>query len=368
MLKLAVIKLGARISYGSNDTSGGNGEARSLIEMLHQGGAEVHPFTKILKKDTFPDYLHFHNIEDEYNNTSDYDALIVINGSVNFFGGAEDPSQILNYHIINHFDGPIIYIYCDPNLPLKQIWPSISKKEWAGNWNKEDIEITRPINVICQVYNTELAKAQFKDTTVSSIQSYEFHKFPMMFPERKSILGKQVVLSYGGTFRSGRREKKLIDFYFGYPDDISVEIFGNIKLKDFNEKKISDLRSPDFTGAVAYEKMIEKMSEAMYHVVIGDTKYPEFEMINQRTYESIMAGCITFVDADFDRKKRIFGSDPALSKLLYVINRQDVFDTIEQIEKDGTYDEIIAAQKAAVGFNQKSYTSNFVQMVQEIIE
>ena len=367
MLKLAVVKLGARIVFGSGiGTSGGSGEAGAIIDMLAQGGAEVHCFTKILKKDEVPTHVSMHQIEEEFEQTSGYDALVVINGNVSFYGGAEEPSQILNYHMINNFPGPVFYIYCDPSLPLKQIWPSISKKPWADNWQQKDIEILRPINVICQVYNIGLAQAQFKDVVVHTIQSYEFHKFPMMFPERKSVLGKQVDISYGGTFRSGRREKKLIDFYFGYPDDISVEVFGNIKLKDFNEKKIDGLRAPDFTGAVQYEKMIEKMSEAKYHVVIGDAKYPEFEMINQRTYESIMAGCITFVDADFDRKRRIYANDPVL-EFLYVNNRDDVIEMIRIIEEDGLYDNIIEAQKAAVGFNQTEYTAGFVHRIQEIV-
>ena len=366
-MKLACIKLGARIVFGSGiGTSGGSGEAGAIIDMLAQGGADVHCFTKILKKDETPTHVSMHQIEEEFDQLQGYDALIVINGVVNYFGGVEDVAQTLNYHMINNFHGPVIYIYCDPNLPLKQIWPSISKKPWAENWKQEDIEIKRPINVICQVYNIALARAQFKDITVHTIQSYEFHKFPMMFPERKSVLGKQVDLSYGGTFRSGRREKKLIDFYFDYPDDISVEVFGNIKLKDFTEKKIAGLRAPDFTGAVQYEKMIEKMSEAKYHVVIGDMKYPEFEMINQRTYESIMAGCITFVDADFDRKKRIYENDPVLD-FLYVKNRKDVISNIRMIEEDCSYDEIIAAQKAAVGFNQVEYTAGFVHRIKEIV-
>lgn len=366
-MKVAIIKLGARISYGSNDSSGGNGEARSLIDMFHQGGAECHIFTKILKKDILPEHLHFHQINDDFDDIDGYDILAVVNGNVNWFGGQEDREQILNYHMIQNFKGRVIYLYCDPNLALKQIWPSVSKKKWASNWNQADIEITRPIDVICQVYNTQMAKEQFKGIQVDSIQSYEFHKFPMMFPENKSVLGKQVDLSYGGTFRSGRREKKLIDFYFGYPDDISVEVFGNLKLDNFNEKKTLDFRPPDFSGPVAYEKMIQKMSESKYHIVIGDTKYPEFEMISQRTYESIMAGCITFVDADFDRKKRIYGSVKELD-FLYVKNRKEVIEAIKLIEEEGCYEEIIVAQKDAVGFNIKTYTEEFVNMIEGIIQ
>ena len=49
-MKIAVIKLGARIVFGDNiGTSGGSGEARSIINMLLKAKAEVHVFTKINK-------------------------------------------------------------------------------------------------------------------------------------------------------------------------------------------------------------------------------------------------------------------------------------------------------------------------------
>ena len=43
-MKVAVLKLGSRISYNSKDTSGGNGEARSLINMMDNAGIAVQLF------------------------------------------------------------------------------------------------------------------------------------------------------------------------------------------------------------------------------------------------------------------------------------------------------------------------------------
>jgi hypothetical protein len=369
-MKVAVIKLGARIMFGEGmGTSGGSGEASSLINMLVKGGAEVHCYTKILSKDEKPNHVVMHQIEEEFDAIPQvgYDALMVINGNVNFFGGAEDVSQILNYHIINHFPKEVFYLYCDPNLPLKQIWDSMSKKPWCSKWNKEDIEITRTIKVICQIYNTVLAKEQFKKLNVDVLSSYEFQKFPMMFPKPKpSILGRITDISYGGTFRSGRREKKLVDFYFGYPEDISVEIFGKIDLAHFTEKRIEGLTPPVFTGAVNYDKMLFKMTEALCHIVIGDNKYPAFEMISQRTYESIMAGCITFVDKEFDPNKQVFG-DSELGKFLYVSDRNDVIDKIRLL-KEMSKDDISALaeeQFKLVNFDETTYCNNFTKLIEE---
>ena len=366
-MKLAVIKLGARIVFGKGiGTSGGSGEAGSIINMLVKGGAEVNCFTKILKKDESPNHVIMHQISDEYQTVNDYDALIVINGKVNFFGGAEDKESILNYWMINNFKGKVIYVYCDPNLSLSQIWKSIESKEWSSNWKKEDIYIDREIDVICQHYNLEESVKNFKDIKISSIQSYEFQKFPMMFGNQDLKNIKNVDISYGGTFRSGRREKKLIDFYFGY-DDLKVEVFGKVKNEDFNKDKILNLAPPLFTKAVNYDKILQKMNEAKYHIVIGDNHYPKIEMISQRVYESIKSNTITFVDESFDKNKRIFGSSKYLSDILYVKDREDVKNKIKQIEDNHLYDDIIKLQYETVNFNEDSYCKNFTDIIKSIL-
>jgi hypothetical protein len=362
-MRVAVLKLGARLVFGNKiGTSGGTGEAVSLIDMLVEGGAEVDCYTKVLASDPNPHPIVVRDINNYKNDN--YDVLIVVNGSVNFFGGAEDREQILNYKIINEFEGPVVYLYCDPNLPLKQIWSSIEKKPWASNWKREEIEITRDIHVISQSYNLEKNKAIFESNgyTVASISQYDFQKFPMMRDKApEPLFGKTVDISYGGTFRSGRREKKLVDFYFGYPDDISVEVFGKIKLNDFNEKKIAGLKPPMFTGAVDYSKMIAKMSDAKYHIAIGDNQYPDFEMISQRVYEAIMAGCVVFLDKEFDKNKRVFPNHD----FFYVSNRDEVIYKIRNIT-DEELPILAYSQHEAVGFNEPAYCDAFVKLIGDI--
>ena len=98
-MKIAALKLGARITRGG--TSGGSGEALALLEMLSKGN-EVHAYTKVLNKDENIEFVQMHQILDEYAdvNEQNYDCLVVINGSVNYFGGIDSPDQTLNYHII----------------------------------------------------------------------------------------------------------------------------------------------------------------------------------------------------------------------------------------------------------------------------
>ena len=167
-MKVAVIKLGSRISFNANDTSGGNGEARSIIKMLKEGGADVHIYTKILKKDTLVEDYTWHNLTDFVSGAVDIegDALVVLNGNVNFFGGAEDPEQLLNYALINDFNGPVFYIFCDPELTLKQVWPSVEKKPWACNWTESQLNITRTdITYLSQPYDVDKVLGAGKQVT-----------------------------------------------------------------------------------------------------------------------------------------------------------------------------------------------------------
>jgi hypothetical protein len=372
-LKIAILKIGSRIAYGSRDTSGGNGETRSIINLLVQGGCEVHAYTKILKTDTLVDFVHWHQMADEYKKLHDvgYDALIVLNGNVNYFGGQDDPEQTLIYDVINKFDGRVFYILCDPALQLKQIWPSVERKPWASNYSKEQLEIVRnDIIYICQPFNADKLHKEILPKNKIEIEKcihFPFEKFPCMCPEIIMAQEDQLTfdLSYGGTMRGGKREKKMIDFYFGYPDDIKVEMFGKIELEDFNPKKTGTLRPPVFSGAVKYDDYPTKVNRTLSTVVIGDPLYEELSDINQRAYESIWANVITFVDKDFDKQKRVYG-DHVIGDLLYVDTRDDVVKLLNWLKSSvGKVDResILAYQKEAIDFDARKYVTGLTTII-----
>ena len=49
---------------------------------------------------------------------------------------------------------------------------------------------------------------------------------------------RPVDLIYGGSFRGGKREKKLIDYYF-LQNNLNVELYGTIRLDQFKEPAFS---------------------------------------------------------------------------------------------------------------------------------
>ena len=370
---IGVVKLGARISFESQGTSGGTGETISLIKMLLGGGAEVVAFSKLIKNETAQPLenlliLDAVDMKDEVNNLP-LNALVVLNGNVNFFGGCEDEYQLANYHIINNFKGPVFYILCDPELTFKQIWPSVSKKEWGKKYKQSNIEVKRSdIFYVCQPFNTEKVKNALGKNEITNIRGfahYPFEKFPFLNPPQDFNKEPSTHLSYGGTMRGGKRAKKMVKYYFGWPEDVTVEMFGKIALDDFKPKLLQGVVSPPiFTGPVQYDKMLHKMNQSMSHIVIGDPWYEEISDIPQRCYESILSNCVTFIDEDLDKCHRVYGNSD-IGELLYVSSKEEVvLKLLEIINDDSLRKAIILEQFLSIGFNEKEYCDNFVKILE----
>ena len=375
-MKVGVIKLGARITW-ETDAAVGPGEAISICKALTQGGAEVHVFTKILSKDTLHPSIVWHDILFD-RATGDVDVLLVINGSVNFFGGAEDRAQILNYEIINRFKGQVVYVMCDPELPLTQIWDNVSKKQndpkykWVNWYDREDVLVTKAINVLCQPFNISLTRMSWEDKKGTAPLGDMFH-FPMeQFPLLNERIAPQenptVDLMYGGTARGGRRIPNLYKWYCGMPDDFNVEIFGKIDASDFeSHSKIGKLpvkRYPAFSGMVKYSEVLPKMNSALAHLVTGDPSYELLDLIPQRVAECVAAGNIVFVDANIDKSRRIYQKGTAAADFLYVDTQYELVERLQAL-KDSVElrKDLFKMQLEAINFDGSVFTKSLVNEI-----
>jgi hypothetical protein len=367
-MRIAVLKLGSRISFNSNDTSGGNGEARAIIKMLKAGGAEVHIITKILSKDVLVEDYFWHDILDlSVNQVQQFDAVVVLNGNVNFFGGQEDAAQLKNYELINAFNGKVFYVLCDPELTFTQVWPSVSKKEWASKWSSNQLMVSRTdIVYLVQPHDVDKVVKELKKNEIvpATAVHFPFEQFPCLNEVLPFNEAPEVDLSYGGTMRNGRRVKKMIKFYFGHPENISVEMFGKISAEDFSPNLTQGLCFPKFTGPVKYDQMLKKMNNSVSHCVIGDPWYEEINDIPQRLYESIWSGVITFIDNDMDKVKRVWKNDAVLGDFLYVNGKQELSEKINLIKADTALrKQLYNDQINAVNFNAKKYCESFVSLI-----
>ena len=367
-MKIALIKLGSRVSISSQGTSGGTGETLSIIKILTTAGAEVDVYTKVLEKDEKPEDFNLFNIEDNYKeiNNKGYDCLLIMNGNVNYFGGVDDPAQTLNYWIINNFNGKVFYIMCDCNLLLKQIWHSIEKKKWASNYKKEDIEIRRnDIVYISQaMFVPKVLEKARKEVDIKSAIYFPFEKFPLLtmedFPFNES---PNYDLIYGGTFRGGKREQDMIKYYFGYKDNI-VCMFGKIEEDHFDKNKIGSLEYPSFEKAVSYNKYGDKMLESRATVIIGDPLYKQWGDLAQRIYESIRVGNVVLIDTTYDFMKRVF-KNPELIKFNYVSNRQEVEIRLNKLKDNNFRKHIIDLQREDTNIDINEYCRNLVKILEE---
>lgn len=343
-MKVCVLKLGSRICVNSRSTSGGNGETLAIIKLLTTSGIDVTAYTKILDKDQTPTDFCIKDILKEDVKSEDYDCLLILNGNANYFGGQDSPSDTIIYKIINNFRGPVFYILCDPNLTLTQVWPSIEKKEWKDNYLKEDIFIQRKdIKYICQPKDILKYKEHIKKSKIeiSDVIHFPFEKFPLVTMKKNFLNPSDIVwdISYGGTFRSGRREDDMIKFYFGYPEDIRVNMFGKIEEKHFKKNK-QNLQAPKFNKAVPYENFNEEMKKGLSTVIIGDVLYKQVDDLAQRIYESILCGNITFIDDSYDKNKRVFNNE-TLRKFCYVSSREDVIKKIRFLKENPKHISLI---------------------------
>lgn len=366
-MKIGVLKLGARILWDL-DNSVTSGEAISICKALQCGGAEVHVFTKILKKDTLHPSLTWHNIADSAQMDIDaLDLIVVINGNVNFFGGAEDYEQILNYELVNSFNGPVVYLMCDPELPFVQIWENVEKKPWGAKYSRERLLVQKPINLLSQPFALDAVKADWpkKGVPLGKVTHFPMDRFPLLNDWLPPCETPTVDLMYGGTPRGGRRIPNLYKWYCGLPDDISVEIFGKIDASDFEKHpkvgKLPVKRYPEFTGMVKYGDVLPKMQGALAHLVTGDPSYEALDLIPQRVAECIAAGNIVFIDANIDKLRRIYPKGTAAHEYLYVKDQESLVGLLRLIKSTPEVRQtIIEEQRQALNWNADEFCRSFV--------
>lgn len=399
MKKIAVVKIGARICFGKvnkegeykdpRDTSGGNGEARAIIEMLKRGGADVTIMTNVADDDYLPEDYAFVNIIDLFNEgklesylkEQNFDSLVVLNGAFNIFGGVEGSLvwlSIASYNAINLFPKTVYYCLCDIALaPIKNIYSGmIARKPWGEKYKDYALDVTRDdIVILTQASDTKamhklLEKSKSTPTIkLENVRHFPFERFPALYDRNYFDVNENPTydLLYGGTMRGGRRANKLAKFYYGYSDDVNVELFGKLKEEELTEiakKKFGLKRVPSYGGVVNYVDFCKKMNDTLTHVVVGDKIYEDTNYVPQRCYESICSNVITFLDKDLDTNKRIYGWSNLLKDYMYVSNNKDVEKKIKELKSNKELrNKILAEQHKVVEFDKDKYCKDFVDLL-----
>ena len=374
-MNIAIIKNGATVSFDSASIA--VGEVLSIANVLaYQKDNTVSILTKKLKKDNTgqKDNIFIKDINIEKEHINDYDVLIMVNGAVNFFGGAEDPLILNNYYCISHFNKNIFYFLCDNRIPFTDMCLSKRKfyKDNPEKYNVSDYDISdKCINYITQSFDVDgikqLAKKNFNN--IGAVEYFPFEMFPLFTASKDQLSSikfnesPEYDILYGGTFRGGKREDDMVKFFFGYNEDINVTMFG-LKEDDFKKEKIKGLRPPMFEKLIPYSEYCNKMNSSLSTILIGDPSYKKYESMAQRAYESVLALNVVFIDSSYDRHKKLFESE-ILHKYCYVNSLKDVQKNLSLIKNDTELRKTIIRQQLKDVINKfgskEQYSNNLIK-------
>ncbi len=258
----------------------------------------------------------------QLDNLDNYDKVLFYNTSINFYGNRENLPLNKAYELMASYEDTIYYLLVDLRLPFQQFWVCVDGRGW--DIKKEDVLVTTDIVIVSQ--GSDLDKAKHVHRKVDEyITDYVY------FPLEQHILTNDPVildindnpefdLIYGGSWRSGRRNKKMND-YFGQKD-LKIKLFGNIPENKIENKDVT------LSKKVEPSKVLETNNSAMCTIVFGDKNYND-NMVTLRLWESLLSRTIVFIDNDFDRNKELNFPD-----FLYVENGEELSDKIKILKEE----------------------------------
>ena len=384
-MKVALIKLGCRFAFNSKSKTGGVQEAISIIDMLNTAGVEVDVYDKILKGDApspnkmtrvisidkvdtglFDEELPYY----ETVNDQGYDALIVLNGNVTYFGGEDRPHETKKLIILNEFKGKVFYIIGDFNLFLKDNYRNISLKKWSVNYAGHNLKTDREdIVYITQGKNVELQKQDLARLTsvvkVKDVVYFPIEKFPWFVLNNAPFNEEpEFDIIYGGNFRGGKREGDMIKFLFGYPEEVKVRVFGEISENRFDKEKIKDLSKPEFySKSFDYLTYCNELHKSKSIVIIGDGKDKLYNKTAARVFESVRMGLVLFIDETLDPDKTVFNNEE-LREFCYVNSREDIINRLRRLSNEYRK-HIVDLERKDLDVSYKDYCNSFKKILED---
>lgn len=372
---------------GASDITSGCTEAKTIIDILERSGKfDIGVLTKILDKDWLPDkYEMFstlklgHEDMDKFFKDHPYDYMLVVNGSINCFGGAEDAMipDLCIYRMMHYFPGKIFYCQCDLALNmLEDVYGYISKKPWASKYKPEEYDLAgKDIEMITQACDVDahmknIIKDKFYKFPRDKVKHFSFYKYPVLmdFAHMPKNEAPEYDLGYGGTLRGGRRIANIVKMYFNYPKDINVLLYGKLlddKLIDKAKKTYGDdMVIPKFAGTCQFKDNAKVLNKALATVVIGDAIFEETQTVQQRAWQAMCANVVAFIDSALDPQMRMFKDDDFLCKFMHVSTREDVEKRLRILKKTPELrDRILDAQHKMISFDINAWCNELADVV-----
>lgn len=267
---------------------------------------------------------------DEDFDINKYDKLLVVNGSLNMFGGLEIKNATTIYKLLHKFNNQIYYILTDTNMPFMDYYNHIKGKDFSKQYDENSFKLKEDLIILSQFSNFDYIRNLHKNISIKDIIFVPWALWKLELPlddfTASQILLRTTDLIYGGSFRSGKRLQKMLDYFFN--KNIVVELFGNLEKSNFKDSLVQ--KYPIFSGKVPANMVISKNSEALATIVIGDQNYNN-NTVTLRVYESLLSDAIVFIDNDFDTEHKILNDD-----FLYVNSGKELEEKILLLKSDNS--------------------------------
>lgn len=306
-MKLAIMKGGTNITFSKMTKSAACADILYFLQQLGPKKHECHIISTRTRNTEIPPPLEFHELS-EIQELTDYDAIILFNFSINFFGGKENLSLVHMYRLLAKTEVPIIYINTDGALPFKQLWPSIEKREWALDYCEDEFHIERnKIVYLTQGYNktktTRLLNSRTEFVEPAAVVHYPLETTILAGWKEtspvKPLEYRKYDLGFGGYTRNTHKRRRIEEYYRGVK--FNTLLFGNLRGVDSQAK---------IHPRVSYQEFIPVMSNCKATIIVGDLYYNN-NFFTLRMYESILAGCAVFIDSQLDGA-RLFYKNPLM--------------------------------------------------------
>ena len=206
-----------------------------------------------------------------------------------------------------------------------------------------------------------------------SVTYFPLEQFPLFMrsiykrPDSTKVEDRPIDLAYCGSFRGGRRQKDMIEYFFNR--NIRTEMTGNIKIAQFNQKWIDGKKQPIFNKSLKQMELSKYMHNTLASVVIADPLYIDYYDIAQRAYEHLIYGVVNFIDLKVDPDKSFYESQ-FMKDFMYVSSGEELERKINMLKQDENLLRQIRIHQHMIidNFDYKEYVDKFKDMFTKLIK
>lgn len=339
MADITVMKIGNHTVDFSKEQNHNAEEIKDLIKLLASNKQNtIRYYGKIRGKfDNVPSNVLLYDIvKPEFSNHSlngliappVLDHVFLINSSINFFGGKDDPYTLKTFDLVARAKN-ITFYFVDSLLGFHTDL-DISKRDWKDKYTDLTLHVPeQTVKAITHYYDFDAALKKIQKTkrdkkTVPYFTKDSIHHFPMykwhylLMPEKTIKDELKYDLTFGGNPRHKLRLNAM-DKYLLSCKNVNVDLFGSCTPEHFGKTDADISSNVKFNGTITFNELIENYSSSVATVLLADLDSDK--MFTGRIGHSPLAGVPLLVEESCDPKHMLFG------------DMKVYFNTVEELEQ-----------------------------------